>query len=172
MAKFKKRLLLLLVFGAGFFLPHFAHSQCECVDYACVWSAFHIDSNTYRGCICFGEVGAYPVYPQDDLTQEDVNSYCSSRAYSSDVVYDCVFNGSSWQCSCILFDCSSYPSDPFAPPSFGAVGGSTSPSPCSTVQDLKNTLTGIKQAFLNVFVGVGFAFGLLASGFFILRVWA
>jgi len=59
--------------------------------------------------------------------------------------------------------------NPF-PHEFLGGSGSGSGSACQSVNDLIDTFQGVKEGFLNIFIGSSFAFGLLGGAYAVLRV--
>jgi len=55
-------------------------------------------------------------------------------------------------------------------PAFSGTLGSVSGFACQSVYDLVDTLQGVKEGFLKVFIGSSFAFGLLGGAYAVLRV--
>jgi len=55
-------------------------------------------------------------------------------------------------------------------PAFSGTLGSGSGFACQSVYDLIDTLQGVKEGFLKVFIGSSFAFGLLGGAYAVLRV--
>jgi hypothetical protein len=166
--------LFLLVILAGS-LPAFSRTCC--------YPASFEPSPPYAssGCVCsfldYGDLRLGFVYdPSDPYFNEDL-SFCTSLFGScGDVSFNCqvssngsisCYSSSSSEDSPIPseFSCSSFPCYP-------DVGGwyPGSGSACQSVYDLIETFQGVKEGFLEVFIGSSFAFGLLGGAYAVLRV--